>query len=226
MSSLMIRRLACVAGAAMAGPAVAGVMETATLSPAADGDVVFQGAIGYTVDGTDVRVSTSRSGGNNVRHGVYEFDLASLPAGIEVTRARLLLTTASLISNTGATAEVNFLSFAGDGTITQNDHGDFTLGTLVAAEVYPTGSTIPVGTTLTIELDDTMLIESIANGDVSGTFGIRSETVNFVTFSIASLENSDQAAPRLVIDYIPSPGTASLAFLGGITLLRRRRSAH
>jgi hypothetical protein len=187
-----------------------------------DGDVSYNGVLGFTVDDADDRVTTSRSGGNNVRNGIYEFSLGGLPADAIVQSATLKVTTAGLISNTGPTADVSFHGYTADGAITEADHALNSAATLVASETYPTGGAgVPIGTVLDIDLVDLMPLQDAVGSDY---FGVRSETVNFVSFSVHSLEtgNSTAMVPTLEVTFVPEPSTALLAALGMLGVLRRR----
>lgn len=196
--------------------------DMATIPASVDGDVVYNGVLGFTVDDTDDRVSTSRSGGNSVRNGVYEFSLASLPSNATIQSATLKLMTIGLVSNTGPTADVGFYGYTGDGAVTDADHELNLAGTQVAAETYDTGGAgVPIGTTLEIVLTDLTPLQDAVG---SAYFGIRSQTVNFVTFSVHSLETTNTAAlvPTLEVMYVPEPSAAMLLGLGATALLRRR----
>lgn len=197
--------------------------QTISIPASVDGDVVFQGALGFNVDDADSRVSTSRSGPNAVRNGIYEFALNSLPSDAVILSATLQLTTDGLISNTGPSADVNYFAFVGDGAITENDHELNTVGTQVAADTYATGgSGVPIGTVLDVDFADlTPLQDAVTNGD--SFLAIRSQTVNFVTFNVDSLENTEgDLVPTLVVEFVPEPATAVLLALGALAIIRRR----
>lgn len=201
----------------------AGAQMTTSLLAQVDGEVQYSGVLGYTVLEDNTTVRTSRSGGNNVRHSVYEFDFGSLPAGAIITSATLKLTTGGILSNTGTAADVFFYAFEGDGLITESDHGNITPGIEVAAQTYLTGSNGPsIGTLLQIPLNDLSALQSVADG--GGSFlSIRSQTVNFVTFTIRSLETgvSGTVRPTLEVTYIPAPASLGLLVMAGLYARRR-----
>ena len=169
-----------------------------------DAGIQSSGVKGITVFDSNPAVLTARSGGSNIRHGAFVFDLSSVPDSTSVTSAALRVVTTNLISNTQATATISYHGYASDGTIDETDFGTpaSQSSTLLAEPTYPTAAAGPdAGTPLTITLDNlTPLQQAITNG--SDFFTVRSETVNFVTFSVASLENTDdRAAVELIVNY-------------------------
>lgn len=219
-----LKKISVIAALACALPASADT--GITINASADGAVQFSGVLGFSVDDTGTQITTSRSGGNNVRHGVYEFPIGSIPAGSTITSATLHLTTQGLLSNVGsADADLFFHAYAGDGVITDSDHGNNTAGTLVAEETYATGGGgVPGGTTLDISFDDIAVLQNALDGGATH-LSVRSQTVNFVTFRVFSLEGGVGAPifPQLDVTYVPTPSTAVLLGFGGVLAVRRRR---
>lgn len=207
--------------------ALAGESLSVDLLASADGEVQFSGTLGFEAFDANPSLRTARSGGNNVRHAIYEFDLSSIPAGATVTGATLRLTTFGLISNTQATANIDFFAWQGDGAITVEDHGDQAMpfGSLIAQEEYDAGAGgVPSNTLLDIPFDSLSVLQS-AIDDNASFLSVRSETFNFATFQIHSLETTNSAVlrPTLVVEYVPTPGAAALLALGGLAATRRRR---
>ncbi|MEM1422401.1 MAG: hypothetical protein AAGH64_00200 [Planctomycetota bacterium] len=224
----MHARTMIVAIAALSAPALAGTSISADLLASADGAVQFSGVLGFEALTDGPSISTRRSGGNNVRHGVFEFDLSSIPAGATITGATLRLTTAGLISNTGGNpADIEFFAWAGDGAVTEGDHGDQPMpeGSLVADESYPSDGTIPINTLLDIPFDSLAELQGALDADAP-FLSVRSQTFNFATFNVHSLETDNSAVlrPTLVVEYVPSPGGVALAALVSCAGARRRRS--
>jgi hypothetical protein len=159
-----------------------------------DAGIQSSGVNGITVFDANESVQTSMSGGSNIRRGSFVFDLSSVPSGTTVSSAALRFVTTNLISNTAATATVEFHGFASDNIIDDDDFDNpvSTSGTLLANPTYATNLNGPdEGSPLTI---------SLAGG--SDFFSVRSETFNFATFLVASLENTqDRAAAELIINY-------------------------
>ena len=216
-------RRSVLAGLAAWIGAAGGWASTLTIPATADGRVQFSGALGFTTTDNQPTILTQRSSGNNVGNGIFEFDLGVLPNGAIVTGATLQLTTAGLISNTGATADVSFYGAAGDGLITDDDHANNSAATLLTTETYPTGSTIAVGTLLEIPFPDVTALQAVLDGPATDFFRVRSETVNFVSFNVHSLESTaDVVKPSLALTWIPEPATLSLLGLGLLGLCRRR----
>jgi len=188
-----------------------------------DGAIQSSGALGLSLDVTDEQIRTIRSGPNNIRHGVYEFDLSVLPAGVLVTAAQLQLEAGGIVSNTSSTSPVRFVSFVGDGAVTLSDFD--TPGDEQAQPSFASGASgVKAGDLLAINL---LLPEAIQTMAPSGGFlTIRSETFDFVNFRVRSLESSAVGAmrPTLLVTYsVPEPKAAWL-FVGGWALVIRRRS--
>ena len=202
-----------------------GQSATTSIPAIADGWVQSSGVLGLSTGDTDASFSTSRSGGNNVRHGIYEFSLETIPVGAIITGATLQLTTSRFISNTGGTADISVYGFTGDGSVTVADFGtDPNPGDTTSSGSFATGTgagSTPTGTTLEFDFTELATINA-ANQSGSDFMGLRTQTVNFVDFRIAALENEDFAPPTLEITYIPESGTALLVALGAIIGIRRR----
>lgn len=209
--------------AASSVAASAGIIPETTVgfTPTVDADVQSSGVLGISVEDNESN-RTARSGGNNVRNSVYEFDLSSLPAGAIITKAELSLTTRLIVTNVGsAPADVTFVTYAGDGMVTAADYQDNTTGTVARVESDLVGT--PANTDLLIDLNVLTDVQAAADG--SGLLTIRSQTVNFVTFSVHSLETTSSTAilPVLNITYIPAPATAALLIASVAPVARRRR---
>jgi len=191
----------------------------------ADGRVQSSGVLGQTLLTGEQNIHTGRSGGSNISDGLFEFDLSSLPAGATVTGAVLQFRTDSLISNTSSTASVSFLGFTGNGVLEVTDES------AAATQINLTDFAAGVGgvannTNLALTLSDLAPINAVLNdADTNDFFTVRSETVNFVTFNVDSLESTDVGAlpASLLITYVPEPATAGLFALIPALLGRRRR---
>lgn len=213
--------------AALSGPAAAIVAlppgANLSLSPNVDGYVQFNGVIGYEVNTDSSVLGTVRSGANNVRNSIYEFDLGAIPTTATIDAVSLFVTTSQTISNVGSQASVSFVGFAGDGAVTIADHENTTTGTALATEVYAVGTAS--GTLLEIDLGSAGvgLVQSLLG---SALLTLRSQTVDFVTFNVASLEHPSLAGAALSIDYtpIPLPGTLGLFAPAVLGLCARRRT--
>lgn len=190
---------------------------TITLTPIVDGEI-HQTAAGQTVDTSLESITTSMSGPNNVKRGVFGFDLSNIPEGAMINSVTLKLTTSALISNVGSTATISFLGY-GDESVNV-DLGDWNAGSLVATETYNTGGATPIGTVLCIDIDDVDTIQELIDGNnfansgsgITNPYSIRTQTENFVTFRVLSNEGGslDVSAgpilqPHLVIDFTASP---------------------
>ena len=71
------------------------------ITTSADGRVQSSGVLGLDAVDDETSIQTHRSGGNNIRHGIFMFDLQDVPMGWEVGSAKLVLTNAGTVSNTG-----------------------------------------------------------------------------------------------------------------------------
>lgn len=173
------------------------------ISASSDGFVQHSGSNGRSAATDSTEISTRRSGGNNIRHGLFEFDLRELyfPAGASIQSAFLQFELTQLISNTQDEAEVAFYGYASDGVLDVSDFDTPSASDVnrVATEIFPARSLSPsVGTLLTVEFDHlASLTDALTQGE--RYFTVRSETVNFVTFEVGALENVTTVPPSLVI---------------------------
>ena len=193
------------------------------ITASSDGAIQSSGVLGKTVLTTDESIQTSRSGGSNVRRGIYNFDLSPILDVGQISEVSLELTLASVISNTGSTSALSFYGYSGDATIEEADFDQ--AGTLMREIVFNTNDpSQPIGTVLDIQFDDfSPLVDAWATDDQILT--VRSETVNFVTFRAHSTESTTGGVvvPTLMVS-IPEPSTVLLFTLGvmGCLFIRRR----
>lgn len=195
------------------------------LAPSADGYVQFNGVLGYEVNTTSPIVGTARAGANNVRDAIYEFDLGGIPDGSVIDAVTLFVTTSLTISNSnGNPASISLFGYAGDGIVDSTDHRNITAGNALTSRDFALGTVS--GTLLEIDLGSAGigLVQSLLGSDL---LSLRSQTVDFVSFSTASLEHPSLAAASLVIDYtpIPLPGALVLFAPAALGLWTRRRRA-
>lgn len=216
----------CVPAALIAASSLAGSVASASITtdlmPTVDGAVQSSGVLGISIQDNESN-RTSRSGGNNVRNAVYEFDLSSLPADAIITGASFNVTTRLIVSNVSNNPrDITFVTYAGDGVITEADYQGNTAGNIARVESGLVGA--PNGTDLSIALDGIADLQAAVDG--SGLLTLRSQTVNFVTFSVHSLETTFTGVtlPTLSITYIPAPATAALLLAGVMPAARRRRA--
>ena len=201
-----------------------------TVPAIADGEIDSAGVLGIAADTHATSIRTLRSGNSNIHHGAYVFDLSSIPDQANVTSVDLQFTLAGLISNTSDTARVEFHGYASDSVI---EPADFNLppstdSTLLAAETFPAGSngSPPIGSLVSIPLSTGVFQQIRMNSDPFMT--LRSETVNFVTFHVHSLENEIGAMPPTLVvnaEIVPEPNpqTFLLPVLAVMLAIRRRR---
>lgn len=203
--------------------------DTVTLAPSADGDVQFSGVLGYFVDTINTRVTTLRSGGNNVRNAVYEFDLSVIPDDATITAVHLRLTSDAQVSNTSTSATIRVAGFAGDGVVTQDDHETLIGGDLlVIAGIGAGAASAAAGSLFDFSLgpNGVDLLQSLL---ASNALTLRTSTDNFATFSVASLEHATRSAVALEIEFTPVPLPGAWLLFGaatlGLTKRRRQRGA-
>ncbi|MEJ6635921.1 MAG: PEP-CTERM sorting domain-containing protein [Akkermansiaceae bacterium] len=184
--------------------------------------------MGLSTGDSDAMFSTSKSGGNNVRHGIYEFSLATVPVGVTITSATLKLTTSRFISNTGGNpGEISVYGYTGDGLITTADYGidpnpaSTTSFGSFPSELVGNGGT-PSGSILEFDFSEFSTITT-ANASGSDIFGLRTQTISFVDFQVAAIEHATLTAPTLEITYVPEPSSALLVALGALAGLGRRK---
>ncbi|MEM8834499.1 MAG: hypothetical protein AAGD00_01640 [Planctomycetota bacterium] len=191
--------------------------------PVDDGNIQFSGALGFETVTDESTLRFSRSGNNNVRNAVLEFSLAMLPSDATITGAVFQFETAGLLSNVGgAPAPVEAFVFAGDGSVTDDDHQNLTEGLAAGSIELPTGSATPIGSFIELTLDPSV-IQSVVN-DGASFLTLRLQTQNFATVSLRSLETDEPKGvlPTLLLAYIPAPGAFGLAGVALLTARRRR----
>ena len=184
-----------------------------------DGYVQSSGVLGLSTDDTGTFIGTSRSGGNNIRQAMYEFDLSGLPDGATIMGASFFLRTSSPISNTDPTVTVRLDAYIGDGAVTT---GDFDAlegagGNLVDSLVFAQGTA--AGLEVEFVFDDLTTLQA-AYESVDQFVGLRTETHNFATFQVHSSENLVNAAfdPSLEITFVV-PEPSAFALIGGLLAL-------
>ena len=128
----------CVPAALIAASSLAGSVASASITtdlmPTVDGAVQSSGVLGISIQDNESN-RTSRSGGNNVRNAVYEFDLSSLPADAIITGASFNVTTRLIVSNVGNNPrDITFVTYAGDGVITEADYQGTPTGNIARDE--------------------------------------------------------------------------------------------
>lgn len=182
-----------------------------TITAVNDGHIHFGGTNGLTTVTDRTSIQTSRSGGSNIQHGLFEFDLSLLELSTEATvqSASVQFELVSLISNTSNSAEVAFYGYASDSIIQDSDFDNpgATATSLLKSEQFPAGaaSSPPVGDLLTIEFDNLQPIQdAISAGEQYLT--VRSETVNFVSFRVGSLEHATAIPATLEVEIVPIRG--------------------
>ncbi len=196
--------------------------QTLLIDVLADGRVQSSGVLGETLFTDEERIITSRSGGSNISNGLFEFDLALVPAGVTITGVDLLIRTSGTVSQVGSNpAPVIFSAFRGNGMLELLDNS------APATEVVNQNFQ---GTVNNTDLDlsfttVTPVQDLLDDADSTDFLTIRSETVNFVTFQVDSLESTatDAVAASLRITYVPEPSSAFLCLLGGAAMAVRRR---
>lgn len=195
---------------------------TMTLNTVDDGWVRTFG--GNTVNTGDTTISVSQSGAN-IFNGIFEFNLAGIDDNATINSVAFEWTNTRFISNIGSSAEVDLFAYLGDGSVTISDFN--AAGDQVADTSVSTGGS--PGDVNTIAFTDLTMFTSALLGDL---LSVRFETDSFASFQIASLENQDWAAGRLIVDYtpgqvsavpLPASGLLLLGALGGVAGLRRRK---
>ncbi len=199
--------------------------QTLTFNTIADGRVQSSGVLGKTLFTSQEGILTQRSGGNNISNGLFEFDLSSLPAGTTITGVNLLIRTSAGVSQIGGStnpAPVRFSAFKGNGMLEIID--DEAVATLVAnPNLRGTGN----NTNLIVPFSTVSPVQAVINdADPTAYVTIRTETVDFVSFNVDSLESTsaDAVAAQLQVTFtaIPEPSALALCLLGGAGFVMRR----
>jgi len=201
-----------------------GVLNAATISiPASvDGAVQSSGVLGLSVTNDTIN-STLRSGGANIRQSIFEFDISTISSSALVTEAYFEFDTTTASNTGGNPVEFRIDGFVGDGVIGTGDFdsNEASGGDLVYSGDLVTGSS--ANTSLSLQLTDlTSLQSAITSGE--DYFGLRTETNNFATLGIRSLENTTGADPVLRLVVVPEPSVSFLASFACLFLFRRRRA--
>lgn len=196
------------------------------LNAVVDGET-HRTAVGTTADDTQPIIDTSRSGGNNVVVGIFEFDLSSIATGTTIYGATLDLELAANLFNTGSTVNLKVGQYNGNGSVEASDHADYAsfAGDIVTYDTTSNGGP-GNGDVLTINLDNST-IQAIVDNPGQNILGIRTATENFATFRFNSNEGAAQAgmAPTLTLQTVPEPGSTMLILFGtSFIILNRRRS--
>jgi hypothetical protein len=200
---------------------------TSDFTTIADGRVQFSGALGHELFTAEEDILTLRSGNSNQSDGLYEFDLAAMPADADIISAEIIFRTAAAVTNTSTSAPVEFFGFVGNGSLELSDEA------AAATSLGTIDFTTAVGndTEISAAVANLVPIETVlGDGNLDDFFTLRSETINFVTLNVDSLESSDPnamaATLRLTYETSAVPEPSSMAIIGlgvfGFVLRRRR----
>jgi len=197
---------------------------------ATDDGQAHQNSASIVIDNTSNIIRTSRSGGNQIINGIFEFDLSAYSSSTVVESATLdLQLSSSITSVSGTTASLKVGQYLGDLLVDTGDFadfGDFAGDVLVFDRTSSGGPGI--GDVISLSID-TPLIQSVLDDPSLDNLGIRTATTGFAAFAFRSNEGAAALgglAPtlRLGTAVIPEPATATiLATFGCLGLLSRRR---
>ena len=196
------------------------------LMPSADGHAQSSGANGITVDDTQTTIATFRSGGNNIRNGILEFDLSPYSAGTVVESATLEFElTAALTNPVSTTLDLKVGQYIGNLVVDTGDFEDFGnfTGDIVTFDRTTNGGP-GVGDVISINLNP-LVIQSIIDDPSLDSLGIRTATQSFANIQFLSNEGAalnGGLAPTLTLS-VPEPGSLAVVAFGGVGLLVRRR---
>lgn len=197
--------------------------QTTLLTAVADGAVQSSGVLGLSLV-NDENNSTTRSGASNIRQSIYEFDLSALSIEANVVAAYFDFDT-RLLANIGTTAVFRIDGYVGDGIVGTDD---FDFLEALGGDLLGEYSLVTADSTfrpLSLQLTNLAPLQAaITAGE--DYYGLRTETNNFATIQVSSLENTyGDAVPtlRLVLEPVPEPSTIGLLALGLLGLARRSR---
>lgn len=167
---------------------------------------------GYTlINDVNDRIVTKNRGDGTSR-GLFEFNLAAVPAGSEIVAAALTGTTDSL-SNRSALAEVRLIGFAGDGKLRLSDATDE--GSLMGGGLLPRAL-------MRDEFDIGISNLNVLNGilrdsDPNDYLTLRVETSDSIVWNVLGLEaTSSNLKPTLQLGYVPASEPSSLVRLSDL----------
>ncbi len=191
---------------------------TVSLAPSLDALADFSDGGSVLVDGGSTINVQNVDFANVDRRGVMEFNISSIPDGSTIVSATLALDIIVKTSSSDSNPILQLHGYSGNGTAEIAD------GQVPSNLI---GQSDPILNLEMINIDiDAEYVESLLSGsDYLGLLAVNND--NYQQAGFVTLEGAiagSRYAPVLTIEYVPEPATLSILAMGGLALLKCKRT--